>query len=325
MSDAPLKVALRTYPYTEALKSGAVTVASAPLEFEEVKPHIAAFRRMVRDLAYDICEIAPTTYMIARAYGVPIKALPVFFVRRFHHDGLVVRPESGISGPKDLEGRNFGVRAYSVTTGVWKRGLLQNEYGVDIDKVTWWVDDEEHVAELKLPQNVRQVPEGASLVQMMAEGKLDAACTGDAGVGRAGKPGESADWNAAGAQLDGLKELFDDPARLDQEVFAQNGVYPIHGTLAIKESVLEAYPNLAAELFEAFTTAKAPYLAALTDGTAEGKTVKKDLNHMRIVGGDPLPYGIKANRSSIEALIQYGHQQGLIPQLYKAEDMFLPF
>lgn len=324
MPGAQLKVALRSYPYTEAIKSGAISIPGVELEFEEVKPHIAAFRRMVRDLAFDICEIAPTTYIIARAYGVPIKALPVFFVRRFHHDGLVVRPEAGINAPKDLEGKNFGVRAYSVTTGVWKRGLLQNEYGVDIDKVTWWVDDEEHVAELKLPPNVRNVPEGSSLVEMMAAGKLDAACTGDAGIGRAGKPGEG--WNDAGPALpDNLRELFDDPARLDSEVYGRDGVFPIHGTLAIKESVLDAHPDLAAKLFDAFTQAKAPYLEALSAGTAEGKTVAKDLKHMAILGGDPLPYGIEDNRASIEALIRYGHQQGLIPKLYSAEDMFLPF
>ena len=326
MADTTLKVALRTYPYTEALKTGAIKVPGAKLQFEEVKPHIAAFRRMVRSLDFDACEIAPTTYLIARAYGVPIIALPIFFVRRFHHDGLVVRPEAGISTPKDLEGKNFGVRAYSVTTGVWKRGLLQNEYGVDIDKVNWWVDDEEHVAALKLPSNVHHVAEGSSLMQMMVDGRLDAACTGDAGVGRAGKPGETADWNAAGPKLpDNLTELFDDPARLDREVFQKDGVFPIHGTLAIKESVLAEKPELAASLYNAFVEAKAPYLAALKDGTATGKTVAKDLRHMEILGGDPLPYGIEANRPSIEALIRYGHQQGLIPKLYAAEEMFLPF
>ena len=161
MAVPKLKVALRSYPYTEALKTGAVQVPGVELEFEEVRPHIAAFRRMVRELAFDICEIAPTTYIIARAYGVPIIALPVFFVRRFHHAGFVVRPEAGIACPKDLEGKNFGVRAYSVTTGVWKRGLLQNDYGVDIDKVTWWVDDEERVEALKLPANVCHVAEGS--------------------------------------------------------------------------------------------------------------------------------------------------------------------
>jgi len=324
MTAPTLKVALRTYPYTEALKSGAVSVPGATLEFEEVKPHIAAFRRMVRELAFDACEIAPTTYIIARAYGVPIIALPVFFVRRFHHDGLVVRPEAGIETPKDLEGKRFGVRAYSVTTGVWKRGLLQNEYDVDIDKVTWFVDDEEHVEALKLPSNVRHVAEGSSLVAMMAAGGLDAACTGDAGIGRAGKPGEG--WNSGGPALpENLRELFPDAARLDREVYTRNGVYPIHGCLAIKEEVLARNPELAKSLYDAFVAAKAPYLAALRAGTATGKQAEKDKRLMQIVGDDPIPYGLEANRASIEALIRYGHQQGLIPKPYKAEDMFLPF
>ena len=324
MTAPTLKVALRTYPYTEALKSGAVSVPGATLEFEEVKPHIAAFRRMVRELAFDACEIAPTTYIIARAHGVPIIALPVFFVRRFHHDGLVVRPEAGIDTPKDLEGKRFGVRAYSVTTGVWKRGLLQNEYDVDIDKVTWFVDDEEHVEALKLPSNVRHVAEGSSLVAMMAAGGLDAACTGDAGIGRAGKPGEG--WNSGGPALpENLRELFPDAARLDREVYTRNGVYPIHGCLAIKEEVLARNPELAKSLYDAFVAAKAPYLAALQAGTATGKQAEKDKRLMQIVGDDPIPYGLEANRASIEALIRYGHQQGLIPKPYKAEDMFLPF
>lgn len=324
MSDSALRVALRIYPYTEAIKSGAIKVPGVSLDFIEVKPHIAAFRRMVRDLDYDICEIAPTTYMIARAYGVPIKALPLFFVRRFHHDGILVHPDAGISGPKDLEGKRFGVRAYSVTTGVWKRGLLQNDHGVDIDRVTWVVDDEEHVAELKLPPNVEHVAEGSSLVAMMADGRLDAACTGDAGIGRTGKPGES--WRNDGPALpDNLRELFDDPARLDAELYARNGVFPIHGCLAVKEAVLDRYPDLAANLFAAFTEAKAPYLVALKDGTASGKQADKDRRHMKIVGDDPVPYGLEANRASIEALIRYGHQQGLIPRPCKAEDMFLPF
>ncbi len=100
---------------------------------------------MVRDVEFDVCEMAPTTYMIARALGAPFIALPVFVMRRFHHGGFVVRPDSGIKVPKDLEGKKVGVRAYSVTTGVWTRGIFVNEYGLDSSKVTWVVDDEEHV------------------------------------------------------------------------------------------------------------------------------------------------------------------------------------
>ena len=324
MTKPTLKIALRTYPHTELLKSGAVSVPDANLSFEEVKPHIAAFRRMVRELAYDICEIAPTTYIIARAYGVPIIALPVFFVRRFHHSGFLVRPGAGIEEPKDLEGRNFGVRAYSVTTGVWKRGLLQNNYGVDINKVTWWVDDQEHLEALKLPANVRHVPEGDSLMAMMNRDALDAGVSGDAGLGRAGKP--TAGWNDSGPELrSDLEPLFTNTAMLDKQAFDRTGVFPIHGTLAIKESVLAENPGLAENLYQAFVSAKASYLGALRNGTAEGTQADKDRAHMAIVGDDPLPYGLEENRASIEALIRYGHQQGLIPKLYKAEDMFLPF
>tara|TARA_A100001391_G_scaffold65878_6_gene41573 strand:- start:44242 stop:45183 length:942 start_codon:yes stop_codon:yes gene_type:complete len=312
---------MRTHPYTEALKTGAVEVKGAALEFVEVKPHIAAFRMMVRELAFDICDIAPTTYMIARAHGVPIIALPIFSVRRFHHEGIVVRPDAGIDTPKDLEGKRFGVRAYSVTTGVWKRGLLQNDYGVDIDKVTWFVDDEEHVEALKLPANVRHVAEGTSLAAMMSVGELDAACTGDAGVGRVGKPG---DKGSAPILPENLRELFDDPDRRDREVYFRNGVYPIHGCLAVREELLRDNPDLAQAIYDACTAAKTPYLDALRTGTATGKSAEKDYALMQIVGDDPVPYGLEANRASVEALIRYSHQQGLIPQLYAPEEMFLP-
>ena len=115
---------------------------------------------MVRDVEFDVCEMAPTTYMIARALGAPFIALPIFVMRRFHHGGFVVRPDSGIKVPKDLEGKKVGVRAYSVTTGVWTRGIFINEYGLDSSKVTWVVDDEEHVTTLKLPPNVVHAPRG---------------------------------------------------------------------------------------------------------------------------------------------------------------------
>ena len=165
-------------------------------EFVEVVPIIGAFRRMVRDVEFDVCEMAPTTYMIARALGAPFIALPIFLMRRFHHGGFVVRPDAGIKQPKDLEGKKVGVRAYSVTTGVWTRGIFVNEYGLDSSKVTWVVDDEEHVTQLKLPPNVVHAPEGKSLQSMMASGEIQAGFTGPAGVGRAGPPIGNWDMNA---------------------------------------------------------------------------------------------------------------------------------
>ena len=108
-----LTIAVRTHGHTAALKDGRVKMDGVEFDFIEVEPQIAAFRRMVRDVEFDVCELAPTTYFIARAYGAPYKALPIFFERRFHHAGLVVRPDADINGPKDLEGKKVGVIAGS--------------------------------------------------------------------------------------------------------------------------------------------------------------------------------------------------------------------
>ena len=174
---------------------------------------------MVRDVEFDVCDIAPSTYMIAREHGAPFKALPIFVSRNFHHSGFVYRPDAGIGKPKDLEGKNAGVRAYSVTTGVWGRGILQNEYGIDITKITWWVDDEEHVTTLKLPPFVKHVPEGKSLVSMMASGELQAGFTGNAGLGRTGAPKEG--W-AAGVRESprntNYVEFFKDSRKIESRV-----------------------------------------------------------------------------------------------------------
>src|SRR5438309_3145312 len=188
MSEPRLKIAIATYGHTKEIKGGTVAIAGLKPDFVEVVPIVGAFRRMVRDVEFDVCEMAPTTYMIARALGAPFIALPIFLMRRFHHGGFVVRPDAGIKTPKDLEGKKVGVRAYSVTTGVWTRGIFVNEYGLDSSKVTWVVDDEEHVTTLALPPNVVHAPDGKSLAGMMAAGELQAAFSGPAGIGRAGPP-----------------------------------------------------------------------------------------------------------------------------------------
>ena len=118
MTQPRLKIAIASSGHTKDIKSGAAAIEGVAPDFVEVVPIIGAFRRMVRDLEFDVCEMAPTTYMIARARGAPYIALPIFLMRRFHHGGFVVRPEAGIRQPKDLEGNKVGVRAYSVTTGV---------------------------------------------------------------------------------------------------------------------------------------------------------------------------------------------------------------
>ena len=153
-----LDIAIASYGHTAGVKDGSAPIKGVDANFIEVVPIVGAFRRMVRDVEFDVCEMAPTTYMIARARGAPYIALPIFVMRRFHHGGFVVRPDAGIKVPKDLEGKKVGVRAYSVTTGVWTRGIFTNEYGLDSSPVTWVVDAEEHVATLALPPTVVHHP-----------------------------------------------------------------------------------------------------------------------------------------------------------------------
>ena len=313
-----LKIALATYGHTAALKDGRVKIAGVEPDFVEVTPIIGAFRRMVRDLEFDVCEMAPTTYMIARALGAPFIALPVFLMHRFHHGGVVVRPESGIITPKDLEGEKVGVRAYSVTTGVWTRGIFVNEYGLDSSKVTWVVDDEEHVVSLALPPNVEQAPDGKSLAAMMANAEIAAAFTGPAGIGRAGPP--TGGWKQGGqTPAETYRDLIPNASQADW--FRRPGIYPIHGAVVVKTDVLKQHPGVAKSLFEAFVSAKRIYLDALERGEGDSADDRKYRGLMPLVG-DPLPYGLKDNAASIDAMLTYGLQQELVPRRMPLDEVF---
>ncbi len=314
-----LKIALATYGHTAAIKDGRVKIEGVDPDFVEVVPIIGAFRRMVRDLEFDVCEMAPTTYMIARGLGAPYIALPVFLMRRFHHGGFVYRPDSGIRAPKDLEGKKVGVRAYSVTTGVWTRGIFVNEYGLDSSKVTWVVDDEEHVTSLKLPPNVVHAPEGKSLAGMMASGEISAAFTGNAGIGRAGSP--TGAWQQQ-TSAETYPEMFENAPQVEADWFKRTGIYPIHGSVVVKTEVLEKYPHVAKSLVDAFVAAKAIYMDRLKSGQGDSADDKKYRGLMPIVG-DPLPYGMKDNAASIEAMLTYGLQQGLIPRRMSLDEVFV--
>jgi 4,5-dihydroxyphthalate decarboxylase len=318
-----LKIAIADYGHTRAVKSNGVPIEGIEPDFVQVVPIIGAFRRMVRDLEFDICEMAPTTYMIARARGAPYIALPIFLMRRFHHGGFVVRPDAGIRQPKDLEGKKVGVRAYSVTTGVWTRGIFVNEYGLDSPKVTWVVDDEEHVSTLKLPPNVVHAPEGKSLQSMMKSGEIQAGFTGPAGVGRAGPP--ISGWDKASEVAvapDTYPELIANVEQVETDWFRRTGIYPIHGLVVVKDEHIKRYPWLPRALMNAFVAAKKPYLEALKRGHGESPEDKRYRAFSSLMS-DPLPYGMAANRSSIEALVTYSLQQELIPSRPALDQVFV--
>lgn len=298
-----LKTALATYPHTKALKDDRVTAPGIQLEHVEVSPIVGAFRRMCRTLEFDVSEMAITTYLTAKAYGKSFTALPVFVMRQFHHAPIVYNVNAGVRSPKDLEGKTVGVRAYTVTTGVWVRGILATEYGVDLDQITWVVVDEEHVQEYRKPSNVTAQP-GANLAQMVAKGELAAAI----GVGKV----DSLD----------VKPLFPDAAEAEAAWYRKTGIYPLNHTVVVKDSLLRDDPTLAPRLFGAFKDAKAVFLGQLASGGELSGEAQALARRRTVVGDDPLPYGLARNRPAIEAVIRFAVDQKILPRPVTPEAMF---
>ena len=296
-------------------------MAGGQLEFIRSEPIIGAYRQMVRELAFDIAELAPTTYLMARAAGIPVIAIPVFTKRQFHHGHIKCHPLSGIRIPQDLAGRKVGVRAYSVTTGVWVRGLLSDDFGVKPDAIEWITDDEEHVPGYVPPPNVLAAPGGASLVGLLAAGQIDAALTGNAGIGRTGAPREG--WRTgegpAATTAEPPYSLFGTPEPLEADWYRRTGIYPIHAVITIREDVVREHPDLPSNLYRAFAAAKklgSSDRAALIKELAAGSAIPAD--------EDPIPYGIEPNRKSLAALARYAAEQRLLAAPPTVESMFAP-
>ena len=305
MSALKLKTVTRTQGNNRALKDGTVKPKTFEFAFEEVDPLIAAFRRMVRGNEFDICEMAITTYICAKAHGKPMTAVPVFVVRAFHHGAILHNTKAGVAKPKDLEGRQVGVnRGYTVTTGVWARSVLQDEHGVDLSKITWVLSGDEHVAEYRPPKNVVPIEPGKKMGDMLAAGELAAAI----GV-EAGSPE--------------VKPLIPNALEAGLAALRSRGHYPINHTVVIKDELLAAHPDLAADVFNAFAQAKRRYVERLKAGKIE-KPSEADEVHRRVmeITGDPLPYGIAPNRKVIDELIGHALTQGIITRPVAAEELF---
>jgi 4,5-dihydroxyphthalate decarboxylase len=304
-----LRTVLGDHGQTAALKSGEIKVEGVELAFETFKRMPDAYRRQARTAEFDICELAPTTYLVARAMGTPITALPIPMTRRFRHAGLVRRANSDIREPRDLEGKRVGIRAYTVTAGTWTRGVLAEEYGLDTSKVHWFTEEEENVPGVVLPPNVTRV-DGRKLSEMFAAGELDAGFAGLAGIG------DPADGES-------FVDLFEQPAPIEAEWFRKTGIYPIHGLITVRDETLAAHPGLPRALMDAFVAAKALYLDAVMSGEREEAEDRRYRKLADLVG-DPLPYGFDANRPALEALVRYATNQGFVRDLPPLEALVLP-
>ena len=304
MTKATLKIVSRTQGNNRALKEGRVKLPDFDLEFEEIPVLVHAFRRMVRELAYDVCEMALTTYICAKARGVKITALPIFLVRDFHHGAILHHVPSGLASPADLAGKRVGVnRGYTVTTGVWARSIIQDEYGVDLTSVTWAPSGDEHVADYRAPANVHQL-EDDDLEGRLKSGDLVA---------------------AVGAKFDhaDVATMIDDPFAAGIAALKTRGLYPINHLVVVRDAVLQETPDVATQLFDGFAAAKKIYVDELKAGriSQPGPIDKVHLAALEFMD-DPLPYGIEPNRATLEGLIEHAVTQKIIPERMALEALF---
>lgn len=202
------------YPVTRAFRQH-----TSRFDFAEVKTPASAFKRVVRDLEFDVAELAIVTYLLAKAHGKPLRLLPAVILARFQHPYLVYNAERGVLAPQDLNGKRVGQRSYSVTTATWVRGMLADDYGVDLGSVQWVTFEEPHVAEFRDPPNVERAPAGKDILSMLLAGEVDAAILGEI-------PKDPR-----------IRPVIPDPAAAAQAWQARTGAIQVNHMVAVNETV----------------------------------------------------------------------------------------
>jgi len=281
-----LRALLGDYPNTLALKRGEIGSSIVRFDFADVKTPNHAFKDVVRHQKFDVAELAIVTYLQAKAHGKPLVLLPAVVVGNLPHPLLAYNAERGRVSPSDLSGRRVGIRAYSVTTAAWIRGILQNDYGVDLDSIRWVTFEDAHVAEYHDPATAERAPAGKQLLAMLLNGEIDAAVVG-------------------GADLKDprLQPVIANPSAASQEWCRRYQATPINHMVVVKESLSKSNPEAVREIFRLLHETKraAPPAAK---------------------GLDPLQFGVEANRRSLELIIEYSVQQRLIPRRFEVDELF---
>jgi 4,5-dihydroxyphthalate decarboxylase len=307
MLQSKLRTVLDTRGPTAALKDGVCRPDGFAFDFDEgVTDITSAFRRMVRNAEFDVCEMALSTYLCAREHGKRLTALPVFLVRAFHHGALLVHRNNATRSPKAFEGRRVGVSGgYTTTTGMWVRGLLQEAYGVDLERVTWVLSGDEHVAEYRAPANVVSA-DGRKLLDLLLAGEIDALIGG-------------------GVNHPDVVPLVPDGLAAGLQALQAHGYYPINHLVVVRDELLQETPQLAAALFKAFTQAQDMYVEALRAPSFIPQTPEQQL-HCAVLQAkaDPLPYGVALNQRMLESAIDHAMVQRIITQRPDLQTLFAP-
>lgn len=289
MAAAP-KVTLHTmlgnYKNVAPLKGGALHSDLVDFDFAEVKIANNLFKQVVREAKYDLAELAIVTYLQAKSYNKPYILLPVVVVSRGQHHTIAYNPERGELKPSNLNGKRVGVRAYTVTTGTWVRGILASDYGVDLNKVEWITFEDPHVAEFHDPDIVKRAPPGKEIAQMLLDGEIDAAIVGD---------------KLPDPQL---KHLIPDHEAAAQKWAERHHGIPINHMLVVRSELSKSRPDVVRDVFRLFEESKRA--AGLPDGGLL----------------DPYRFGVEACRPILEVIIDFCRRQGLLARPISVDDLF---
>ncbi|MBR0984162.1 hypothetical protein [Bradyrhizobium liaoningense] len=229
MDRLKLKAVLGNHPHVQAVKRGELRSDLFHLDFIEYTPTNTAFKPMVREQAFDVCEMAIVTYLMAKAHGKPLALLPATMLGRFQHSYALYDPARGTLGPSDLEGKRVGIRSFTTTTGAWIRGILANDYGVNLDKIRWITFEDPHVAEYV--DTTERAPRDKKILQMLLDGELDAVL------------GETSDNPK-------LKPLFPDPAAEAARWYARRGVVPVNHLVVVTEQLAKSRPDVVTGIYD---------------------------------------------------------------------------
>jgi 4,5-dihydroxyphthalate decarboxylase len=280
-----LRTNLAEYPVTAAMRDGRVASPIVDLDFCGPKAANNAFKAMLRGGEYDAGELAIITYLQAKAYGRPWTLLPIPISGRFQQHCIAYDSERGALSPKDIEGRKVGVRTYAQTTGLWVRGVLQHEYGVDLDKVTWMTIEDAHIPEFQEPSNCQRLPQGSNLPQLLYGGELAAVMMGG------DMPKDPR-----------IATLIPDAKQAAKAWYEREKVVPINHMFAVHDDVARDHPDAVREIFRMLVESR----AAAADSLPEIFP----------------PIGLEANRKALELAIDWSFEQRLIPRRLTVDELF---
>lgn len=313
MGNLRLTLACGDYDLTRALIDGSVQPAGIDLTVLTM-PSPERHWRMMRFEEFDVAELSMSDYLVARGSGRGFTAIPVFPHRRFRHGFIFCATDGPVATPHDLNGKRVGLRTFQTTAGVWLRGILADDYGVDLSSIVWLAQDEEALPWEPPPSlRVERVPEGTDVERMLFAGQLDAVMYPEV-------------LSSVAKGDPRVRRLFESPKEVERDYFQRTGIFPIMHTVVINESVLAAHPWVAANVLEAFRESKDRAFAAIRNPRAISLAwVQEALEEQeRVLGRDPWAYGFAANRVALETLIRYAHEQGLIARPLSAESLFYP-